>query len=217
VACRHLPAGWRQRYPWQQQLAAGSPIEPDIDLLVTAGPIDEPLQRYLAQGGKVLALSTGSLPEVRQRYCDLFRTVPWNTGTQGNSGTVIRAHPALDGFPCGDLCDLQFAHLIKGTWPLDLNVWRPTCIDPIIRSIDHYRQGRWKAYIYETRVGQGSLLATSLDLLNRFDSEHPEAIHLADGLLRYAQSSTFTPQPTIEPARFAAVLEAWTHRCANDK
>jgi hypothetical protein len=212
VAATHVPESWWQRYSWHRPLSPEEPIDENTDLVFVGATLTRAVQRYLAGGGRVVVLSNGSLPEVRQTYGDLYRTVPWNTGMEGNSGTVIRNHPALAGFPCSDICDLQFVHLIKGTWPLDLDIWRPLAIDPIVRCIDHYRQGRQKAYLYEVQVGDGRLLATSFDVFTSFDETHPETLFLVDMLMRYALSDAFAPQARIEPSIFDRVLRAWDQR-----
>ena len=204
-----VPSGWAQRYPSHSELQPGAAVPSAADLVIIGSALTDEIREYLVGGGRVIAFSDGAFPEVRQRYCDLYRTIPWNTGNEGNSGTLVnKDHRALIGFPCGDYCDLQFVHLIKGAWPLDLDVWRPMVVEPIIRCIDHYRQGRHKAYLYEIGVGNGRLLVTSLNVANTFDEGHPETLSLVDGLIAYTSSDEFLPDAKIDISVFDRVLES---------
>jgi hypothetical protein len=202
---RPLP-GWKVTYPAMDVLPADQSIRDELDLLVVTQAFTEPMIQYLAAGGRAIVFSKGAFPEVQLKYCDLYRTIPWNTGTSGNSGTVIVPHRALAGFPHDSHCDLQFVHLIKGAFPLDLDAWRPARIDPIVRSIGHYRRGRSKAYLFEAAVGKGRLLVTSFNVRNTYDDSHPETVFLVDELLGYALSDAFLPQARIDPETLRSTL-----------
>ena len=52
-------------------------------------------------------------------------------------------------------------------------------------------------YVFESKVGEGKLLISTLRLRENFDEAYPEAIYLFDCLLRYALSGDFTPQVEI--------------------
>lgn len=183
-------------YPWFQRISRGSSISQETRLLIT-GSLNERVFEYLSQGGRVILFSKGVLKESEG---DLYRTVPYNRGDRGNMGTVIRPHPALGDFPHEGWCDLPFAPLIQGIYPMDLSAFGPGRIDPIIRSIGHYLTMEDKAYMFEIGVGGGALLACSLKL----DSTHrssPAARYLVDRMISYATGKRFQPEYTIKLRR----------------
>ena len=160
----------------------------------------EEVVHYVESGGKVLLLSAGDLPAVRDPHCNLFRTVPYNTGSTGNMGTLIADHPALARFPNNGWCELQFLHLISGIWPLDLEAFKPAKIDPIVRCIGHYKTMRNKAYLFEAAMGRGALVATTCGIAHTY-AARPESQYLVDELIRYCLSAEFKPRNEL-PAKF---------------
>ena len=171
----------------------------DAALFVTDAFTEE-VVHYVESGGKVLLLSAGDLPAVRDPHCNLFRTVPYNTGSTGNMGTLIADHPALGRFPHNGWCELQFLHLISGIWPLDLEALKPAKIDTIVRCIGHHKTMRNKAYLFEAAMGRGAFVATTFDIARTF-AARPETQYLVDELLRYCLSAEFKPRNEL-PAKF---------------
>ena len=62
-------------------------------------------------------------------------------------------------------------------------------------------------YIFEARVGKGSLLITTLGLRAHFDEAYPEAIYLFDRLLRYATGPEFQPSVQVGGAVVDQLLQ----------
>ena len=114
-------------------------------------------------------------------------------------------HPALGSLPHDGWCDLNFVHLISGIYPITLELFYPTHIDPIIRSIGFQNSMVDKAYMFEVRIGRGSLLATSLKLLPTYKS-HPESRYLVESILKYAVSNEFKPDVQISKEQLVSVL-----------
>ena len=56
-------------------------------------------------------------------------------------------------------------------------------------------------YVFETKVGKGKLLVSTLRIRDNFDEAYPEAISLFDHLLRYATSQGFEPQFEVNKDR----------------
>jgi len=182
-------------------VTALDPTQPPGDAaLVVTDALTEEIIHYVQSGGRVLVLSSRDLPEVRDRHCSLFRTVPYNTGSTGNMGTVIGKHPALDRFPHNGWCELQFLYLISGARPLDLDAFKPAKIDPVVRSIGHHKTMRNKAYLFEATMGQGAFMATTFNIADTFTARS-ESQYLVDELLRYCLSAEFKPRNEL-PAKF---------------
>jgi beta-galactosidase len=191
----------RDTYPGIRTLDA----LPDSAAVVT-NRLDADLLDYLDSGGRVVLLSDNTIEEYRfdpaedwgwsHRFSKAYRSPCWNTGTHGNSGTVVEPHPALGGFPNHGWCDLNFVYLIDEAHPLLLEPYKPVKIDPIIRSIGHFMTLVDKAYMFEVNVGAGKLLATSLNISTTHDS-HPETRYLLQSMLKYASGPEFAPKALI--------------------
>jgi hypothetical protein len=164
--------------------------------LVATDWVDESLVEFVSAGGRCLLFSRGTAIENRAAHQDLFRTIPWNVGTTGNSGTVVTPHGALGDFPHDGGCDLQFLSVIQDFFPMDFGPLRPGVSVPIIRAIDHYKSNRNNAYLLEFRVGKGRVLATSLGVIDRFD-ERVEARYLFRCLLDYVLGEWFQPKGVV--------------------
>lgn len=202
--------GLREAYP-----RARSRGEVPKDGLVVTDRIDRDLLDFLDAGGRVLLISNNAIREYRfgpqedwgwsHRFSRSYRSPTWNTGQHGNSGTVVRSHPALGGFPHHGWCDLSFVYLIDGAHPLLLEPYRPTRIDPIIRSIGHFRTMVDKAYLFETAVGTGRLLATSLRV-QATHADHPESRYLLERMMRYASGPDSRPNAAIGRKQLEAAI-----------
>jgi len=180
---------------------------PEKASLVIADAADEALADYIEQGGKCLLLGKDIAIENTVCYYGsttfyrCFRTIPWNAGTSGNSGTVISEHPALAAFPHEEMCDLQFIWMVRDILPMEFSALRPFGVEPIIRAIDHYAANRNNAYMLEFNVGKGKVLATTLGIAQKRD-KHIEVSYLLECLADYAKSKAFDPSANVHRAEF---------------
>jgi len=202
-------------YPSMKRLDPQSPA----GKVVVTQQVTDALIDYVDHGGRVVLFSDGALLDYRpgvayrpgqvldqgwqNSFTRRFRSPPWNLGAHGNMGTVIDDHPALGQFPHRGWCDLQFLHLVSGAYPIVLEHYRPQRIDPIVRSIGHKNTIVNKCYLFEVRIGQGALLATSFRVAGTFVA-HPESRYLADVLVAYATSPAFRPKAAVPREAFAA-------------
>jgi hypothetical protein len=148
-----------------------------------------------------------TIPEGWENSCTNLYRSPWcNVGFHGNMGTVIIDHPALGQLAHEGWCDLNFAHLIHGAYPILLEDFHPECIEPIIRSVGHYRTMVDKAYLFEMAVGQGALLATSLKFDKTYET-HPETRYLAECLLSYAAGDVFKPERRVSREKLSSLIQ----------
>ncbi len=180
---------------------------PDEATCVLADAVDEPLANYIERGGRCLLLTRGAAIENTAVYYGTtsfyrtFRTIPWNAGTSGNSGSVIRPHPALKRFPHEGMCDLPFLRMIRGSLPMEVSPLRPFGVEPIIRMIDHYAANRNNAHLIEFAVGKGKVLVTSLGILPAVGG-HIEARYLLKCLVEYAHGNRFEPEARVPKQEF---------------
>ena len=213
--------------------AQSQPIPQDTSLII-ADSVDPALADFIENGGHCLLFARGV--EIENTVCyyqtttfyTTFRTIPWNAGSSGNSGTVITAHPALAAFPNEGRCDLQFISMIPGVLPMDFSPLRQFGVTPIIRSIDHYLSNRNNAYMLEYNVGKGKVLVTTLGVLDRLDklksfweqnkqtmtaNKKIEVQYLLQCLVDYAQGSSFAPGASVPREDF---LKLFSQRAASE-
>jgi hypothetical protein len=200
-----MPFLWRA-YP---ELKGRSVDRTSERAVMVSDKLDRPTMDWIEQGGRALLLSSSALKPYGRpgdrawSHTNLYRTIPYLTGSRGNMGTVIHPHPALGAFPHEGWCDLNFVHLISGVYPIDLSPFGPGRVKPIIRSTDHYKTMADKAYLIEVGLGRGVLLATSLKIAETCDS-NPATRYLLDSMLRHLTDDAVRPWQTISRAQLEA-------------
>jgi len=181
-------AGVNRLYPFVQE---GAP-RPGANALLLTSALDEAALQYLRGGGRVWLMAQRGQTQARAE-------VAFFPAAGGALGTVVRDHPALQGFPHEGFGDLQFFSLMEGAVPLPLDRWAAGFL-PIMSGIrttagflSKSKELSRVGYMFEAKVGAGRLLVTSLRLREHLDEAYPEAIYLFDRLLRYATGADFAP------------------------
>jgi hypothetical protein len=166
----------------------------------------EATRKHLAAGGKVLLL-----PRLDRLPCSVpgsFMTDYWspmfaesaqkrgNPLPPGTLGILCDpSSPALTAFPTEFHSNWQWWQLVKNSRPIAFdgtsNDYRP-----IVQVIDNFARNHKLGLIAETKVGDGSMLICSINLLGNQDK--PEARQLLHSLLRYLDSPAFAPKTTLE-------------------
>jgi hypothetical protein len=187
-------AGLSRLYPFIQH---GTPTQGSASLLI-ATSLNSESRQFLEGGGRVLLLTDRSSLE-RSAESTFF------PASGGALGTLISDHPALKGFPSEGFCDLQFFNLLEGAYAYPLDEW-PKEMVPLVGGIrtttgflSKTKNLSRVGYVFETKVGKGKLLVSTLRIRDNFDEAYPEAISLFDHLLRYATSQGFEPQFEMAP------------------
>jgi len=174
------------------------PIETPRDVVVS----DDPETAWqAAESGKrvILMVPPG---RVAGRTLGTFQPIFWNritfpTQTVHMVGIVCRPeHPALKDFPTAFHADWQWQELLDYCKPMVLD-GLPRELRPIVQPIDDWCDARKLGLIWEARVGEGRLLACSVDLAKDLE-QRPVARQMLSGLLRYAASPEFSPAVVLE-------------------
>jgi len=192
-------------FPSRLPRGRGSP------LLVTQS-LDPAAAAVLEQGGRVLlTLRKGSVRKGRGGEIPLgFSTIFWNTAwTRGQAPHTLGilcdpAHPALASFPTSFHTDYQWWDAL--THAEAMNIDSLPGIVPIIRVIDDWNRNRPLALAFEARVGRGSLIVCSIDLLNN-GRHRPEARQLLYSLSEYARSNDFHPAAGVGIEALRGMIE----------
>ena len=193
------------RYPiwvYPEEVDTGVPE----GVMIATSHKDEKTREHLAAGGRVLLLPT--LAELPHSVEGSFQTEFWSPmfaqsaerrGKPKPPGTLgilcDPEHPALAAFPTAYHSDWQWWHLVKNSRPVIYD-GSPDDFRPIVQAIDNFDRNHKLGLIAETRVGDGTMLICSIDLLGLRD--RPEARQLLRSLLDYAGSEEFSPEYTLE-------------------
>ncbi|WP_404425333.1 discoidin domain-containing protein [Nibricoccus sp. IMCC34717] len=164
----------------------------------------------LTDGGRVLLMpERGNWGET---LGGAYATDFWNwrmfNNPPGTMGLLIdSAHPALAGFPSATHSDRRWSAIATAATPLLLGADDANFTVPV-RVIDNFERNEPLGLLFETRVGQGRLLVSAVDLLGM--NSRPEAAALLRSLLNYCASDLFSPTRSLDPTalkkRFAPSL-----------
>ncbi len=174
-------------------------------LLVT-DVLDDAVEAYLHQGGRVLLAATEGLVRPHPPnfgYVRYFFTPPANYAPyeDGQNGALVADHPLLGALPHEGFADLNWFRLIDPAPPLDLEPLGLTAGDPVVRVIHRYPVCRPLAYLHEVAVGPGRLILCALQLAPAW----PEARYL---LGQIADAHAGALAPALPPAALVRLRAA---------
>ena len=191
---------WRNR--WNIWVYPEVVLPQDKKILVTSN-IDEAL-KGLNKGKKVLfSPKKETVKGLEGKFLPVFWSpvhFPKQAGTMGL--LCDPRHPALAHFPTDMHSDWQWWNLVKRSRVMVLDSIAP--VSPIVESVDNFVNNRRLAQIFEAKVGKGTLIFSSIDLLT--DSNLPEIRQMQYSLLRYMQSSEFHPSSSLPEADLRSLL-----------
>lgn len=191
---------WRNR--WSIWVYPDVTMPVDKQLVVTAD-INE-ATKALRKGKKVLfSPQTATVRGLEGKFLPVFWSpvhFPKQAGTMGL--LCDPRHPALSDFPTDAHSDWQWWRLVKRSRVLVLDSIAP--VTPIVESVDNFVNNRRLAQVFEAKVGKGSLLFSSIDLLT--DGQLPELRQLRYSLMRYMMGSEFHPANSISEDDLRSLL-----------
>ena len=191
---------WRNR--WNIWVYPEVVLPQDKQILVTTN-IDEAL-KALNKGKKVLlSPKKETVKGLEGKFLPVFWSpvhFPRQAGTMGL--LCDPRHPALAHFPTDMHSDWQWWNLVKRSRVMVLDSIAP--VSPIVESVDNFVNNRRLAQVFEAKVGKGSLIFSSIDLLT--DSNLPEIRQMQYSLLRYMQSTEFHPSTSLSESQLRSLL-----------
>ncbi|MFG0288905.1 MAG: GDSL-type esterase/lipase family protein [Rhodopirellula sp. JB044] len=167
----------------------------------------------LADGKKVLFLPDRD--EIREPLDGRFIPVFWSPlhfpNQPGSLGTVIdNDHPVFDQFPTASHTDWQWWELLATSTSVNADQLGPD-FQPIMQFIDKYNRNSLPAILWETRVGEGSLMVCTLDL-ETDPQNRIAATQLKRSILGYLQSNRFAPRSEMTPVQIAKLFQSQPYR-----
>jgi hypothetical protein len=186
--------GYQNQYPvwiYPQTVNTGTPASVNLRRVW-----DDGTKALLAAGKTVVLLpASHSIPGIDGFFTPDFWCYPMFRSiceggkkpvAPGTLGLLIDArHPALAAFPTETHSNWQWWDLVMGSRAAVLN-GTPSKFRPIVQVIDNFERNHKLGFLFEAKVGPGSLLVCTLDLLNKQDS--PVARQMLHSLMQYAQS-----------------------------
>ena len=168
---------------------AGETLDPKAVYVV--GALDHRLVDAAEKGACLVILGgQGLAPTLRAT----FKTSWWKSDSpdDNNCGTMAYDHPTTRDMVSDGWCDAAWYALIQGGHKYDLEAL-PSRPDVIIRGIPHLHLMADLAFLWEARVGKGSVLVSGLNHAAAKDS--PEGEWLLARMLEHAAG---LPQPRSE-------------------
>jgi hypothetical protein len=194
---------YRNRYPLWVYPAEIDTTPPD-NVLISRDFSAANTQSRLASGGRVLLLP--KLENLPHSVPGAFMTDYWSPmfaqgdrkrGETPPPGTLGILCDPFARFPTDSHSNWQRWHLVKNARPVILDD-TPADYRPLVQVIDNFDRNHRLGLLFESQVGNGSLLVCAIDLPTLQDK--PEARQLLHSLLQYTASPAFKPATTLDPA-----------------
>lgn len=188
VAIKDTP--WRNRWSIWVYPDISEKLKVNSEKLVVTADVDEAM-KALKKGKKVLlSPKTASIKGLEGKFLPVFWSPVHFPKQAGTMGLLCNPqHPALANFPTEMHSNWQWWNLVKRSRVMVLDSIAP--VQPIVESVDNFVNNRRLAQVFEAKVGKGSLIFSSIDLLT--DAHLPELRQMQYSLVQYMLSDAFKP------------------------
>ncbi len=152
-------------------------------------------KKALAEGKKVLlSPKLDEIDGITGKFVQVFWSPVHFPNQPGTMGLLIdEEHPALKGFPTEFHSNWQWWDLCKQSKSLDMKTLET---EQIVTVVDNFFKNRNLSNLFEVKIGQGSLIFSSMDLHSDIDNR-PAAKCMLSSLVDYMNTSAFTPKQSI--------------------
>ena len=151
----------------------------------------EVASKALEKGAKVLlSPSPDSLKGIDGRFVPVFWSPVHFPNQPATMGLLLdNKHPALKSFPTSTHTDWQWWDLCLKSKSIVIDSLN---VKPIVQVIDNFVTNHHLSTIFETQVGKGRLIFSSMDLFSNIH-DRPVATQLRNSLIQYMESPRFRP------------------------
>lgn len=155
---------------------------------------NDKVKKTLLNGGKVLLLADTAA--IDSDVPPGFSGISWNAVWSGMPPNLLGIlcdpqHPALADFPTEFHSNWQWWDIVAHSRPMLLDHMPPSFL-PLVQMIPDWNKNNKIGLVFEAKVGKGSLLMTSVDLVHEMD-KRPVARQFLYSLQRYAAGEKFSP------------------------
>jgi len=199
---------------WEVWVYPGDPVIAPVPagVLVTSS-LDNAALAQLEAGGRVwlMLAKRSTKPDPKRGPIALgFSSIFWNTAwTNGQAPHTLGilcdpTHPALATFPTDGWTNWQWWYPLQHAAPMILDDL-PAALRPTVQVIDDWVTNRKLGLVFESKVGKGRLLVTSIEL----DSGELDPVRrqLRASLLAYLASPAFAPTVEVTSAQLRSLTK----------
>lgn len=169
--------------------------------------------KKLRSGAKViLSIPKGKLKseyggDIKLGFSSIFWNTAWTAGQPPHTlGVLVNPeHNIFNDFSTDYHSNWQWWDIITNSQAINLNKFtdRPK---PLIRVIDDWFTNRPLLMMFETKVGKGKLIVTSIDYNSTMDNR-PASKQLLKSVFKYMNSNDFKPEATINIDQIKEMLD----------
>jgi hypothetical protein len=159
--------------------------------------------KWVEMGRNVLLTpSLKNIVGIEGRFVPVFWSPVHFPDQPGTMGLLIdEDHNALKDFPTQNHTEWQWWDLCIQSKSVKII---PENCDPIIRVIDNFVTNQNLANVFETKIGKGKLIYSSIDLFSNLENRHA-ARQLRNSLLTYMESDNFSPINSMQAHQLLAL------------
>lgn len=160
----------------------------------------------LQNGNKVLfSPSLDIINGTRSKFVPVFWSPVHFPNEAGAMGVLCDPlHPALLQFPNDGHTDWQWWFPVKNSVFMDISDIED--VTPIIEMVDNFTTNRQLGLMFEAKVGNGSLIFSSIDL-NSNNMDDPASRQLLKSVLDYMNSEEFAPSGQLKEEKITGLLK----------
>ena len=164
--------------------------------------------KHLDGGGKVLLETAGAVEngkDVKANFTPVFWNTSWFKMRPPHTlGILVQeAHPVFADFPTSYHSNYQWWALVNRQQIMCIDSF-PATFRPLVQPIDTWFLNRRLAQLFEARVGNGTLMVSSLNLN---PDNGPASAQLRHSIVNYMNSSEFEPQNKLSAAVIQELFE----------
>ena len=170
--------------------------------------LDQAALKSLEAGATLLLDASGTV-ENGKNIVSRFTPVFWNTSwfkmrPPHTTGVLIQEdHPAFEDFPTSFHSDYQWWEIVNRRQVMCIDSF-PASFRPLVQPIDTWFLSRRLAQLFEARIGKGKLVVSTLNLN---PDNGPASAQLRQSLVKYMNSSSFSPKNELDPAVILELFE----------
>jgi hypothetical protein len=163
--------------------------------------LDDKAKQILNDGGKVFLNGAGKVvkgKEIIQNFTPVFWNTSWFKMRPPHTlGFVCDPkHPMFADFPTAYYSQMEWWDVLKGAQVMHMEDFPPS-FRPIVQPVDTWFLNRRLAFIFEAKVGKGSIMVSSADLSPETAADRPAARQLYYSIMKYMNSARFKPSAEI--------------------
>jgi hypothetical protein len=161
---------------------------------------DKKTRQLLEEGTTVLLLADTA--QINSDVPPGFSGISWNAVWSGTPPNLLGIlcdpeHEAFRYFPTQFHSNWQWFDLVRNSRPMLLD-HTPYSFRPLVQMIPDWNNNRKIGLIFETKVGKGKLMMTSINLKGIMKNS-PVARQMYYSLLKYMSGDAFDPQMSLSP------------------